>query len=278
MLWYKLIKTGIHGKFLSALQSLYDNVKCSVKVNDCLTPWFKVDTGVKQGCLLYPSLFAIYINDLTERINHLGCGIQIDDIQLSILLYADDIAVIAPDESKLQLMLNEVAAWCQDWKLQINPTKFKIVHFRNASVHQSPHLFYCGTHNLDYTNSYKYLGLWFDEHLTMDKAVKELSKSASRALGALFGRFISAGGMTWKVYNKLYTSMVEPILFYGSGIWETRSHNVIYNVQTKAAKHFLAVGKKNFECICSWCLRTNHMFNEAETLMYTIKVQACENR
>ena len=98
MLWYKLIKTGIHGKFLSPLQSLYDNVKCAVKVNDCVTPWLKVDTGVKQGCLLYPSLFAIYINDLTERINLLGCGTQIYDIQLTILLYADDIAVIAPDE------------------------------------------------------------------------------------------------------------------------------------------------------------------------------------
>ena len=152
--------------------------------------------------------------------------------------------MIAPDESKLQLMLNEVAAWCQDWKLQINPTKTKIEHFRNVSVHQSPHLFYCGTHNLDYTNSYKYLGLWFDEHLTMDKAVKELSKSASRALGALFGKFIYAGGMTWKIYNKLHTSMVEPILFYGSGIWGTRSHNVINNVQAKAAKYFLAVGKR----------------------------------
>jgi hypothetical protein len=45
----KLIKTGIHGKFLSPLQSLYDNVKCAVKVNDCLTPWLEVDTGVKQG-------------------------------------------------------------------------------------------------------------------------------------------------------------------------------------------------------------------------------------
>ena len=212
MLWYKLIKTGIHGKFLSALQSLYENVKCAVKVNDCLTPWLKVDTGVKQGCLLSHILFAIYINDLTERINRLGCGIQIDNIQLSILLYADDIAVIAPDESKLQLMLNDVAAWCRDWKHQINRTKTKIVHFRNASVHQSQHLFYCGTHNLDYTNSYKYLGLWIDEHLSMDKSVKELSKSVSRALDALFGK--------------------------------SRSHNVINNVQTKAAKYFLAVGKR----------------------------------
>lgn len=78
----------------------------------------------------------------------------------------------------------------------------------------------------------------------MNKAVKELSKSASRALGALFRKFISTGGITWKVYNKLYISMVEPIVFYRSGIWRTRSHNVINNVQTKAAKYFLAEGKR----------------------------------
>ena len=78
----------------------------------------------------------------------------------------------------------------------------------------------------------------------MDKAVCELAKSASRALGALFGKFIAACGMTWSVYSKLYTSLVEPILFYGSGIWGTKSYSAINNVQNKAAKYFLAVGKR----------------------------------
>jgi len=41
----------------------------------------------------------------------------------------------------------------------------------------------------------------------MDKCFKELSKSASRALGALHGKFICAGGMTNAVYTKLYTTM-----------------------------------------------------------------------
>jgi hypothetical protein len=41
---------------------------------------------------------------LAQRINYLQCGIKIDDIFLSILLYADDIALIAPDELKLQQM------------------------------------------------------------------------------------------------------------------------------------------------------------------------------
>ena len=80
LLWYKLSKAGVRGKFLSAFQSLYDNVSCTVRVNDQFTPWFKVNAGVKQGCLIFPSLFAVYINDLAQRINYLQCGIKIDDI------------------------------------------------------------------------------------------------------------------------------------------------------------------------------------------------------
>lgn len=70
-LFYKLRRAGVHGRFLSAIQWLYDNVKCTVRVNDRYTLWFDVDCSVKQGCLLSPALFAIYINDLSECINNL---------------------------------------------------------------------------------------------------------------------------------------------------------------------------------------------------------------
>jgi hypothetical protein len=61
--------------------------------------------------------------------------------------------------------------------------------------------------------------------------------------------------------------MVEPILFYGSGIWGTRSHNVINNVQAKAAKYFLAVGKRTLNVYVRGDLGLTTCFNEAETLM-----------
>jgi hypothetical protein len=50
-----------------------------------------------------------------------------------------------------------------------------------------------------------------------------------RALGALYGKFVSCGGMTYSVFIKLYESTVEPILFYGSGIWGTKQYSVINN-------------------------------------------------
>ena len=91
-LWYKLQRVGVRGKFLSAIQSLYANVNCTVRINDDLTQWFNVEVGVKQGCLLSPTLISVYINDLASRINSLECGVKVDDFYLSILLYADDIA------------------------------------------------------------------------------------------------------------------------------------------------------------------------------------------
>jgi hypothetical protein len=72
--------------------------------------------------------------------------------------------------------------------------------------------------NNEYVESYKHLGLWFDEHMHMNKAVIELAKSASRALGALYGKFVSCGGITYSVFTKMYESTVESILFYGSRI------------------------------------------------------------
>ena len=52
LLWYKLQRIGVRGKFLTAIQSLYNEVKCTVCVNNDLTPWFNVEAGVKQGCIL----------------------------------------------------------------------------------------------------------------------------------------------------------------------------------------------------------------------------------
>ena len=74
-----------------------------------------------------------------------------------------------------------------------------------------------------------------DGHLTFNKNAKELVKAASRVLGSLMTKVNIAGGMTYKVYNKLYTSMIEPILMYGSGVVSFHLYkieHVLYDVNT----------------------------------------------
>ena len=120
---------------------------------------------MKQGCKISPTLFAAYINDLATDINALCCGIDIDDVNLAILFFADDIALIVPDAQSLQSMLNVVYTWCKKWRLTVNRDKTKIVHFRPQATPRANFRFTCGGIELDYETKYRYLGLWLDEHL-----------------------------------------------------------------------------------------------------------------
>ena len=61
---------------LPLLRLLYSNVSCSVDINQSLSEWFHVDSGVKQGCILSPTLFAMFIDDLMEEIKGAQAGVQ----------------------------------------------------------------------------------------------------------------------------------------------------------------------------------------------------------
>lgn len=69
-LWLKLQQLGVKGKMYRALVSLYEDVKCQVRLNGILTEAFDVRRGLKQGCLLSPAAFSVYINDLILALNN----------------------------------------------------------------------------------------------------------------------------------------------------------------------------------------------------------------
>ena len=87
-------------------------------------------TGLKQGCLLSPILFSILIDDLAKEIKNLNIGVEIGNTLLNILLYADDIAILASTPEELQLMLDTIHMWLKNWRLTLNGKKSKVVHFR----------------------------------------------------------------------------------------------------------------------------------------------------
>ena len=243
-LWYKLKQIGLHGTMLNAIKSLYDNVECAVRLNGSLSKWFKVPNGVKQGCVLSPSLFAIFLNDLAEDIINLHCGIKVGDTEVSILMFADDIALLADSEHKLQQMLNCVYMWCRKWRMCLNMDKTKIVHFRHKSQNRSKTEFKFGTDTVQMSEKYKYLGLWLSEHLNVMDTVKPLAASAGRALGALITKYKHFGGMSFNIFTRLYDSLVSPVLNYGAGIWGNVNLQCANTVQNRACRFFLGVGSK----------------------------------
>ena len=59
-----------------------------------------------------PTLFNLFINDLIEEIKQLNLGVKCGEILVALLMFADDIAIMAETEEDLQCMLNTLHTWC----------------------------------------------------------------------------------------------------------------------------------------------------------------------
>ena len=86
LLFTKLENLGLNGRIYKAIKSLYDSVKCSVRINGLKTEFVDANCELKQGCILSALLFNLYVNDLVIKINSLNIGIDIDGEKLSVML------------------------------------------------------------------------------------------------------------------------------------------------------------------------------------------------
>ena len=116
------------------MKSLYSKVHCTAKINGFVTDWLNVSVGLKQGCILSPVLFNAFMDDLVQMIREQKKGVTYGDVNVSILLYADDIVLLSNCEEGLQSMLVMLGEWCSKWGLTINGNKSKVMHFRSQSV------------------------------------------------------------------------------------------------------------------------------------------------
>ena len=133
---------------------------------------------------LHLYIFNLYLNDLTLDLEETGLGIDIDGVNVSTLLYADDLALVAETEDNLQRLLDILSNWCNKNKMQANLDKTKVVNFRNKSTSKTERRFLFNNQSIEIASSYKYLGLVLDELLNFDIMAKFVANSASRALGS----------------------------------------------------------------------------------------------
>ena len=221
LLWRKLeTRYSISGNFLNALKALYKKVRCAVDINHNLSECFDVENGVKQGCILSPSLFAMYIDDLVEQLRVKNAWTVCGECMVSSLLYADDIVLVAPDKESLEVLIKVVEEWCGRWRMNLNIAKTKILHFRKKSKNKtrSDHCFTFNSEVIEYVEQYKYLGLVLTEHLDWGKAIEEIHTKANRALALLNHRARSCGGLHFNTYSMLFNQLVHSIVMCNSCI------------------------------------------------------------
>ena len=249
LLLYKLSQFGINGNMYKAISSMYSNPKSRIILNDFETDYFDCPIGVKQGDCLSPTLFAIFINDLASEIKALDIGVNIgDELVLNILLYADDIVLLAESEADLQLLLFVVECWCKKWRLEINLTKTNILHVRPKRKQQSKFTFLFDMRPIAYCQSYKYLGANLNEFLDFDFTAEAQADAAGRSLSAVITKMIKNGGFPFSIYSLLYDVCVTSVSDYSAEIFGYTQYQPTLKLHLRAIRAFLGLPKNVTSC------------------------------
>ena len=189
VLWNVLLQLGITGNTCNTPRAMYPSVLSCVRCNPRNTDYFNCMQGLKQGCLVSPVLFSYLINELVSEILLRGeHGIQLlpREIELFLLMFADDIALLSSTPVGLQNQLNVLCEVANRLGLLVNLEKTKIVVFRNGGYLARAERWYYGRELVSVASSYTYLGLKFTTKVCLNRIFEDSVVRAKQGTVEIF--------------------------------------------------------------------------------------------
>lgn len=141
-LWERMRKLGVPPKLRTGVYRIYERVLCHLKHAISLSHVYQSNTGVKHGCPLSPTLFRLCIDRLEEMIDEQASkegfhGPQIRLFAILLLLYADDVLLLAYDPSSMHKLLQILQDFYKESGLQVNVRKTKTMAIQYQITHSS---------------------------------------------------------------------------------------------------------------------------------------------
>ena len=126
-LWKVLQEYGVNGQLLRAIKSFYCRPEVCVRVNGKQSKPFHVGVRLRQGCVLSPLLFIVYMNWIDKCSQAEEC-VTIGNCKISRLLFVDDLVPLSSTEYGLQRALNSFAYACNTAGMKISTAKTEVLH------------------------------------------------------------------------------------------------------------------------------------------------------
>ena len=138
--------------------------------------------------------------------------------QVNIMLYADDIIILAQSKDELQKQMNTLNSFCQTNGLEINEKKTKVMVFNRGNNLCKADI-YVENSLIENVKQVKYLGFTIGaKKCSLNKTIIDLSTKAKRVIFALNNK-IKLSLIPIKLSIKIMTSQIIPILLYGAEVW-----------------------------------------------------------
>ena len=209
-LFLKLMSRRMPLIFLKLIIYWYDSLYCRVRWDNEYSEWFAILAGVRQGGILSPDFYSIYVDDLVLILSKLGVGCHILNTFISILLYADDMALLSPSLRGLQRLLAACEQYCKDWDICLNPKKSRNMCFGRRQSYLCKLRLNGG--EIEWTDKWTYLGINLLSGPRFNNCITEKIRKFYRATNHIFR-------IEGKSDDMLMLRLIEthclPILTYG---------------------------------------------------------------
>ena len=215
---------GIEGVLYDWFKSYLNGRKQRVIINGVNSEWYDVTSGVPQGSILGPTLFLLYVNDISMSIK-----------RSELLLFADDAKLFKEihcynDCLDLQNDINEFSKWCNTWCMQLSLDKcFQMNFSLKRSLNISFDYEMNGTY-LESVKTMKDLGVHFTYNLNFSFHISKIVKKSYQMLG--FMKRVTRGFSDKRTFNILYNSLIRSRLDYCSQVWSPSDQTAINSLES----------------------------------------------
>ncbi|XP_063600256.1 uncharacterized protein LOC134776430 [Penaeus indicus] len=248
-LWMIMERLGCPPKFLSMVIQLHDDQRGQVRLNSDLSEPFPIVNGVKQGCVLAPTLFSIFFSMMLKQatedleddeavyiryrldgslfnLRRLHAHTKTLEQLIRDLLFADDAALVAYTERALQRLTSCFAAAAQLFGLEVSLKKTEVLHQPAPREEYRPPHITIGETELKAVHQFTYLGCTITSDAKIDREVDNRLARANSAFGSLYKRVWNNRQLTKGTKISVNRAIVLTTLLYGSESWVTYRHHI----------------------------------------------------
>uniref|UniRef100_A0A670HYS7 Reverse transcriptase domain-containing protein n=1 Tax=Podarcis muralis TaxID=64176 RepID=A0A670HYS7_PODMU len=240
-LWSKLSLILQDKRLLFLIKALYNGTKLQVRCGrqGQLSNSIEMTRGVRQGCILAPTLFCLFLNDLEENLMDPDGHIpKIGMRRTPLLLYADDAAIISRSRPGLNYLLRKFSDYCSGNGLSINYEKSKILVFERRF---SQSKWVLDGHNLEQVKYFSYLGLTFHHTGSWKHHWQTSLQKAEITKLAIHRFFFTKGGKYVPAALRVFNAKPVSQLLYAANVWHNGDLPKLDGFQAKFIRSLLQV-------------------------------------
>ncbi|KAK3539668.1 hypothetical protein QTP70_011124 [Hemibagrus guttatus] len=214
ILWEVLWEYGIRGPLLRAVRSLYNRSRSLVRIASCKSDLFPVHVGLQQGCPLSPVLFIVFMDRISRRGREEG--VWFGDHRISLLIFADDVVLLASSGLDLQHALGRFAAECEAAGMRVSTSKSEAMVLDRKKVVCTLQV---GGEVRPQVEEFKYLGVLFTSEGRIDCEIDRRIGAAAAVMRSMYRFVVEEKELSRKAKLSIYQSIYVPTLTYGHELW-----------------------------------------------------------